>query len=141
MKGFLKNQKGVTMMEVLVTVALLAIVVVPCLSAFVMAQRGNVLAAQTYNEYTAAQNLMEDLKGLDDVPAVLDKLTIKKDDQGQDILKDYNDVIYVIYNHEENTDYVTVWIFKGAGKNALYDVNNENQLTESELILKGVIAP
>lgn len=64
MKRFWKNQKGVTMMEVLVTVALLAIVVVPCLSSFVMAQRGNAKAAQVYYEYTEAQNLMETLKGI-----------------------------------------------------------------------------
>jgi len=63
MKKFLKNQKGITMMEVLVTVGLLAIVIVPCLSSFVMAQRGNALASQVYYEYTEAQNLMETLKG------------------------------------------------------------------------------
>ena len=80
MRKFLKNQKGVTMMEVLVTVALLAIVVVPCLSSFVMAQKGNVLAAQTYNEYTAAQNLMEELKSDGDAvtPDTLDALCENK---------------------------------------------------------------
>ena len=46
MRKLLKNHKGLTMVEVLVTVALLAIVIVPCLSSFVVAQRGNVLAKQ-----------------------------------------------------------------------------------------------
>ena len=124
-------------MEVLVTVALLAIVIVPCLSSFVMAQKGNALAAQTQNEYTQAQNLMEELKGLEEVADVLDELEIKKDDQGQDILKKYNSAIYVIY--EGNADYVTVWIFKGQGRNTSYE--NEEQIAAGELILKGVIAP
>lgn len=63
MRRFFKNQQGITMIEVLVTVAILAIVVVPCLSAFVMAQKGNVKAAQTTDAYTEAANLMEELKG------------------------------------------------------------------------------
>lgn len=63
MRMLWKNHKGVTMIEVLVTVAILAIVVAPCLSAFVMAQRGNVRAAEVTNTYTAASNLMEELKG------------------------------------------------------------------------------
>ncbi len=63
MRKLWKNHKGVTMIEVLVTVAILAIVVAPCLSAFVMAQRGNVRAAEVTNTYTAASNLMEELKG------------------------------------------------------------------------------
>ena len=63
MRMLWKNHKGVTMIEVLVTVAILAIVVAPCLSAFVMAQRGNVKAAEVTNAYTAAANLMEELKG------------------------------------------------------------------------------
>ena len=67
MKKFLKNHKGVTMVEVLLTVAMLAIVVAPCLSAFVVAQRGNVLAKQTFDSYTVAANLIEELKSLDDM--------------------------------------------------------------------------
>ena len=63
MRKFWNNQKGVTMIEVLVTIAILAIVVTPCLSAFVMAQRGNVKAAETKQAYTAAANFMEELKG------------------------------------------------------------------------------
>ena len=63
MRMLWKNHKGVTMIEVLVTVAILAIVVAPCLSAFVMAQRGNVKAAEVTNAYTTASNLMEELKG------------------------------------------------------------------------------
>ena len=62
MKKFLKNHKGVTMVEVLLTVAMLAIVVAPCLSAFVVAQRGNVLAKQTFDSYTVAANLIEELQ-------------------------------------------------------------------------------
>ena len=131
-------------MEVLVTVALLAIVIVPCLSSFVMAQKGNALAAQTQNEYTQAQNLMEELKGIGSPNAVIAALEPELDDEGQPKPKEeYNGDIYVIYRQEGDPDvtHVTVWIFKGEGYNAPYDEEDADQLTESELILKGVIAP
>ena len=64
MRKLSKNNSGITMIEVLITVAILAIVVVPCLSSFVVAQRGNVLARQTADAYTQASNLMETLKGV-----------------------------------------------------------------------------
>lgn len=92
MRRLWKNHKGVTMMEVMVTVAILGIVVVPCLSSFVVAQRGNVRAKQTYGEYTEAANLMEELKAsgqtleqdaLDDLcqakyPAISATVTLKE---------------------------------------------------------------
>ena len=158
MRSFWKNHKGVTMIEVLITVALLAIVVVPCLSSFVMAQRGNVLATKVRDEYTTAQNLMEELKSLDTLSAVIEKLEPEYEpklegegegegeSESQPKPKEYNDKIYVIY--QQNTEYVTVWIFKaqvsdGSDEryNAPYNEEDPDQLTQSELILKGVIAP
>ncbi|MBQ2807301.1 MAG: prepilin-type N-terminal cleavage/methylation domain-containing protein [Clostridia bacterium] len=139
MRKFLKNQKGVTMMEVLVTVALLAIVVVPCLSSFIMAQSGNVKAAEVTNAYTEAANLMEELKGIGEVDEVIAQLTPKKDDHEQLLPKEYNDTIYVVYQNAGT--YVTVWIFQGSAVNAEYDSENEAQLSNGELLLKGVIAP
>ena len=147
MKKFIKNHKGVTMMEVLVTVALLAIVIVPCLSSFVMAQKGNALAAQTQNEYTQAQNLMEELKAKQDVNEIVNELKQLDDDKQPILNKVDGNGIYVIYKQEAK--YVTVWIFKTQVSddgydehyNSPYDESNETQLTESELILKGVIAP
>ena len=134
-------------MEVLVTVALLAIVIVPCLSSFVMAQKGNALAAQTQNEYTQAQNLMEELKAKQDVNEIVNELKQLDDDKQPILNKVDGNGIYVIYKQEAK--YVTVWIFKTQVSddgydehyNSPYDESNETQLTESELILKGVIAP
>ncbi len=139
MRKFLKNQKGVTMMEVLVTVALLAIVVVPCLSSFVMAQKGNVLAAQTYNEYTAAQNLMEELKGVqipsgsDWVESVNILLESAKSNK-QDGISVYE----TFYDDDSDGDdvkdnYCVIEIF--AGEHESKPHNDEG------LIVKGVIAP
>lgn len=136
MRKFLKNQKGVTMMEVLVTVALLAIVVVPCLSSFVMAQKGNVLAAQTYNEYTAAQNLMEELKGVqipsgsDWVESVNILLESAKDNN-QDGISVYE--TFYDDDIDGDDDYCVIEIF--AGEHESKPHNDEG------LIVKGVIAP
>lgn len=125
MRKFLKNQKGITMMEVLVTVALLAIVVVPCLSSFIVAQRGNVLAEQTYNEYTKASNLMEELKSLEfaKVEEALD--TIKADRQ---------DGIDVVYEYNSTDDYYQVTVLVGEPEDG-----QEN--SDGKIILVGVIAP
>ena len=97
MKKFIKNHKGVTMVEVLVTVAMLAIVVAPCLSSFVMAQRGNVKAAEAQAAYTAAANLMEELKGLsaDKIEDAIEKAK-DKDDDGISVFSNFNEKYYVI---------------------------------------------
>ncbi len=122
MKKLLKNHKGVTMMEVMVTIAILGIVVVPCLSSFVIAQRGNVLAKQTYGEYTLATNLMEELKAADDVEAMLDAVKADRDD-GIDVVYTYNDAGY----HE-------VTILVG-------EPEEGQEHSAGKIILKGVIAP
>lgn len=122
MKRLWKNHKGVTMMEVLVTVGILAIVVVPCLSSFIVAQRGNVLAKQTYNEYTQAANLIEELKGMTDADVAQrlntvmgiedDNLTVRAEDMG---------------------DYYEICIYAGE--------LTEEQIAATDPIIKGVIAP
>ena len=137
---FLKNHKGVSMVEVLVTVAMLAIVVVPCLSSFVMAQRGNAKAAETQAAYTAAANLMEELKGLDDVDSVANRLDMEypKDDPAVKPNKD--DGIRVIYEavNEGATIYYKIWIYAGEGDNKMKE--NDSDVTD-DYILKGVIVP
>ena len=127
MRKFWNNQKGVTMIEVLVTIAILAIVVTPCLSAFVMAQRGNVKAAETKQAYTAAANLMEELKG--DRSQLSNNFgKIDADDAG--ISAFYSMVTYGLEGK-----YYIVTIYAGE-----YGV--EAEIPEGvEPILKGVIVP
>lgn len=131
MRKLLKNHKGLTMVEVLVTVALLAIVIVPCLSSFVVAQRGNVLAKQTYDEYTAAANLMEELKGQGpyaNTGEIFDAIKAhKKSDDG----------IHIYYQVTE--DYVNIWVFHGEETD--YNYETDPPADFEGLILKGVIAP
>ena len=134
MRKFLKNQKGVTMIEVLVTIAILAIVVTPCLSAFVMAQRGNVKAAETKQAYTAAANLMEELKGLADLEKIENRLS--NDYSVDDVEVNKNDGIYVIY--EKKTNYVEVWIYNGEADNK---PKTDDEALSQDYLIKGVIAP
>ena len=123
MKRLIKNNSGITMMEVLITVAILAIVVVPCLSSFVVAQRGNVLAKQTTEAYTQASNLMETLKGTEyskeNILAVLNALR-ENDTDGITAFASIND------------SYIIVSVYAG-------DLDAEP--TDVDPILKGVIAP
>ncbi len=124
MRKILKNHKGISMVEVLVTVALLAIVVVPCLSSFIVAQKGNVQAKKTYNEYTRAANLMEELKSL---PA--DKV----EDELKAIKANTQDGIDIVYTYGSQ-DYYQVTIRVGEPEGG-----QEN--SDGEIILEGVIAP
>lgn len=118
MRMFWKNQKGVTMIEILVTVGLLAIIIVPCLSSFVVAQRGNALAEQTYNEYTQASNLMEELKAYNETitEQAIEKLCQEK----------YPDIDAIIANKDSADPYLVIHV-----------KDKESQ----EVILKGVITP
>ena len=124
MRMLWKNHKGVTMIEVLVTVAILAIVVAPCLSAFVMAQRGNVKAAEVANAYTAASNLMEELKG--------GKRAFPTEPNTRYIVGDDN-LVTAFYEKIDNYYIVTIY----AGTFAEDDGPSE----DTEYILKGVIVP
>lgn len=117
MRMFWKNQKGVTMIEVLVTVGLLAIIIVPCLSSFVVAQRGNALAEQTYNEYTQASNLMEELKAKGELIGAEDLQTLCQEK--------YPDIIATIVDTQMDNYQIILVKNKDSG----------------EEILKGVITP
>ena len=57
-----QSNKGFTLVEVLVAILILAIIVVPLLSAFVMSAKTNAKARQTLRATTLAQNVMEELK-------------------------------------------------------------------------------
>lgn len=125
MRRFWKNQQGVTMIEVLVTIAILAIVVVPCLSAFVMAQRGNVKAAETTNAYTAAANLMEELKG---------GIAVFEDGKNRIVREVEENNVTITAVRENKGSYVIVEIYLG-----IYPESAD--LPDGEPILKGVIVP
>lgn len=127
MRKFWKNHKGVTMVEVLVTVAILAIVVAPCLSAFVMAQRGNVKAAEAQAAYTAAANLMEELKG---DASRLSATSGKCQDAGKNVT-----AFYVKTTYDTDKAYYTVTIYAG-------ELDGQPAADSGvEPLLKGVIAP
>lgn len=134
MRRLWKNHKGVTMMEVLVTVGLLAIVVVPCLSSFVVAQRGNVLADQTYHEYTYAANLVEELKGVYVEEGQTWKEAVAKKLASAQENESYNISAFVKFVEFADGDpYCEISIYTGEHA----DPPDNDEL----LILKGVIAP
>lgn len=130
MRKFLKNNSGVTMMEVLITVAILAIVVVPCLSSFVVAQRGNVLARQTADTYTQASNLIETLKGEEVTETwsenILNAVNASRENTA--------DGITAFAEIPKDKNYVIVYVYAG-------DLEVTEKPEDTEPILKGVIAP
>lgn len=130
MRRLLKNHKGVTMMEVMVTVAILGIVVAPCLSSFVIAQRGNVLAKQTYGEYTEAANVVETLKSLQVPEDSTWKQEMTNAIAAVQGIKD--DKISVFGDFKSSDSYYEIRIYTG---------EHETEPEGQETILKGVIAP
>lgn len=61
-KKNLKSNKGFTLVEVLIAIAILAIIVVPLLRAFVVSANTNAKARRTMRATTLAQNVIEELK-------------------------------------------------------------------------------
>lgn len=57
-----KQNKGFTLVEVLIAITILAIIVVPLLRAFVVSSQTNAKAKQLMKATTLAQNVMEELK-------------------------------------------------------------------------------
>ena len=57
-----KQNKGFTLVEVLIAITILAIIVAPLLHAFVTASRTNAKAKQLMKATTLAQNVMEETK-------------------------------------------------------------------------------
>ena len=57
-----QSNKGFTLVEVLVAITVLSIILVPLLSAFVVAANTNAKARQTLRATTISQNVMEELK-------------------------------------------------------------------------------
>lgn len=165
MRKLLKNHRGVSMVEVLITVAILAIVVAPCLAAFVTAQRGNVLAKETAAQYTEASNLMEELK------AAIQNADEMSLDAVEDLIESCNDksssthIVYSImtadvktvneqtespeqteqtvptksYIESQRKTYINVWICPGMQNDA--EVLLPNTEIQTDYILSGVITP
>lgn len=62
-KQFRLNDKGLSLVELLVAVAILAIILVPLLNSFVMGAKANSRAERMQTETLLAQNILEELKG------------------------------------------------------------------------------
>jgi prepilin-type N-terminal cleavage/methylation domain-containing protein len=60
-----KNNKGITLVELIVTVAILAIIVLPLLRAFVVSAKTNAKAKEKLRTTELAQNIMEGLEASD----------------------------------------------------------------------------
>ena len=58
----LNNNKGLTLVELIVSVAILSIIVLPLLSSFVQATRTNVRAKNKQHAMETAQNILEGLQ-------------------------------------------------------------------------------
>lgn len=64
-KNDIRNDKGFTLVELLIAVVILAIVVTPLLNAFVVSTKVNTKSRETLRATSAAQNIMEGFKAND----------------------------------------------------------------------------
>ena len=72
------NQSGFTLLELLIAVAILAVIVVPILTAFLISVETNAKAKDKQRASVAASNLVEDFKGRD-TEQVINAMTKKAD--------------------------------------------------------------
>lgn len=104
-----KNNKGFSLLELLVAVAVLAIIVIPLLHSFVTAAKTNAKAKKIMEATTAGQNVIEEVKSADFSDYVADavKATIplsdtdttpRKDSEGRTLYQYTKEVYPVVVN-------------------------------------------
>ena len=64
MKKYVVNNKGLTLMEIIITIAILGIIITPIFSMFLTTARANSLSYEKMRATAAAQKAMEDVKAV-----------------------------------------------------------------------------
>ena len=87
-----KNNKGFSLIELLVAITILAVVMIPMLHSFITSARANAKARKVMEATTAAQNLMEEMKS-ENLPKYLtdkgfSKVPVMKDEDSGEQYKD-----------------------------------------------------
>ncbi|MDD6193611.1 MAG: type II secretion system protein [Lachnospiraceae bacterium] len=97
------NHKGFTLLELLIAVAILAIIVVPILSAFLISVQTNAKAKDKQNASIAASNVVEDIKGRD-MERIIADMTLKEDGTYEKI-EIVNGQAYTVITTIDDTQY------------------------------------
>lgn len=97
-KKCIKDTKGFSLVELLIAVAILSIIVVPVLTAFISATKANTKARRKLEATTAAQNVMENIKAVG-VESFLSSLAVNGTAPQAD-----NNGVYTIDNSAENAE-------------------------------------
>lgn len=84
MKRFLANNRGLTLVEIVVTIAILAIIIAPISSMFITTAKTNNVANEKMRATVAAQKAMENIKSVSDINLiesnqVIDNFQVKID--------------------------------------------------------------
>ncbi len=70
MKKYLVNNKGLTLIEIIITIAILGIIITPIFSMFLTTARANSLADEKMRATAAAQKVMENVKTALDIDSI-----------------------------------------------------------------------
>lgn len=120
---FNKNNSGFTLLELLISVAILALIVIPILNSFLLSARLNAKANQKHRATMVAENVMEKLKGntLDEIEAWTD---ITQNSSANDVreyrLESYTDQGKE-YNVQIKMDPTSALYKNGEGKQLIND--------------------
>ncbi|EOD01521.1 type IV pilus modification PilV family protein [Caldisalinibacter kiritimatiensis] len=131
MNRLLKNNKGFTLIEIVITIAIFSIIIVPLYSLFITAAKANNISANKLNATIIAQSYMEELKAIDTIEYE-DKIYTYDmfiDDQksGDGLLiknVKFDGNTYEVYLHVEETEYKFDDADEGNSNNCrLYKIN------------------
>ncbi len=108
----LYNNKGFTLIEIMISIAIIAIGIFAVMSLIITVMKGNTLSKRVTTATTIAQGKMEDFKSMDYDSVV--------DDPGTDTATDYDTVYYWEVNVEDDapatdTKTITVDVYWSSG--------------------------
>jgi len=137
MKAFVKDNRGVTLVELMIAVIIFAIITIPLLNSFKVATMTAAKSEQMGRVSLAAQNILERIEASDVSILISDKNKAKSELQATDAkYYEKNDDTYVEVNYG-NTDTHCIWlqgISSGTSSyNAMVEIDPYTAINDKEL--------
>lgn len=140
-KRLRQNRRGMTLVEVLLAVAILALVAAPVLSIYLSSAQDIAISRRTTDATLTAQSLLENLTGLD-YAALFDADTqgVRKDTPVSQVREDASGTFwytievrpYALASQEEHKDYISLFLYSDdQGENQAFAAGSDGQTIQT----------